>query len=144
MHQSLGGSAQTQFIKTLLCTVLLLSSYSPGAAAEGPIEMSPIRVPPSQMYFRLSVNDHDELKAIEVVGVEPGSMAEKMGIRKGDRVTIWDSLPVSGMKRSRILNRNGSIGLRGKVTFEGKRKGRKNWTITFDSELLKPPSKNKK
>jgi S1-C subfamily serine protease len=81
----------------------------------------------------------DAVTEVRVTGVVVGSAAEKIGIRKGDRLTEINGIPVEGRRRSSMIGKDGRLAAVGKLTFEGKRGlFGKDWTVTVDSGALRP------
>ena len=101
--------------------------------------MEPFRVQPSDIYFTINyVVATDAVTEVRVTGVARGSTAEKIGIRKGDRLATINGVDVAGKRRRNLLGSDGRIRAVGKLTFEGTRGlfGQR-WSVTVESSSLR-------
>ena len=120
-------------------SLLFLVIGTVALAGEGPLVMSPFRVRPSDLLFKISyVVETDAITEIRVTQVIPGSAAERVGIRKGDRLVSVRGTPVIGKARRSLLGKDGRISALGLLTFEGSRGlFRRHWSLTVESSLLR-------
>lgn len=119
--------------------IFALWMVSLARGADPVVELAPVQVQPSQMYYRIVTNAHDEIEKLVVISVEKGSQAERLGIQKGDLVTAENGMPIAGRKKSAIVAPEQKlIVLRGLVTFEGVRGFfHTKWSLTIDAKVLR-------
>lgn len=100
--------------------------------------MAPFRVRPSDLVFNVDyLVKTDAITEVRVAAVLAGSAAEKIGIRKGDRLTALNGVPLEGKLRRAFADDNGRMKVAGRLTFEGTRGFfRKAWSVTVESASL--------
>jgi len=121
-------------VRSLMFFLLGIAAY-----ADEPIKLEPLRVRPSDLYFKVGFHSEtDEVTEIRVSEVAPGSAAEKIGIRAGDLLTAIRGEPVVGKKRSQVIAPNGRIKVGGLLTFVGHRGIlRRKWSVTVEATSLR-------
>jgi len=107
--------------------------------------MEAFRVGPNDLYMHVAWNvETQTIVEMRVIGVMPGSGAEKRGIRKGDRIVAIDGLSIVSLKGSDVFSRDGMFVPHEELTFEGKRGifGKK-WSLTVKLQPQKEKEPNK-
>lgn len=108
-------------------------------SADTPIMMEKFQVRPSDLVFSVHYTIlTDAITELRVLEVVRGSTAEKLGIRKGDRLTAINGVAVAGRRRRALVSADGRLSIAGALTFEGKRGLlQREWTLTVATGTLR-------
>ena len=129
-----------------LCVSLFFALCLATRASEPVVAMAPFNVRPSDLLFAINYTlATDAIVEVRVTDVVRGSAAEKIGIRKGDRLMAINGKALIGKRRRAVLGADGRIAALGRLTFEGERGlFRRPWSVTVESSVFVPPEKSLK